>query len=218
MFDITLRPLKDGLFEPLSRSIPLFVTPLQVTGVAFICGLTACLSVCMDHNIIGFALWVANRALDCLDGALARHRKQQSDLGGFLDLLGDFTVYALVPIACAWRNNRVGDGKGETDMIVISLLEAAFWINNFVLFYIAAHIEGKKGRGMQSETEEKELTSVAMRPALIEGFESGVFFSLMFLMPQHAGILSIIMFAGVVYGTWQRTRWFVVALKHTEKT
>lgn len=73
------------------------------------------------HNILpshhpqlplpSITFWLLNRALDCLDGALARHRNLQSELGGFLDLLGDFIVYALIPI-CVVGGNYVSQRGG----------------------------------------------------------------------------------------------------------
>lgn len=213
MFDITLRPLKDSLFAPLSRSVPAFVTPFHITAAALIAGLIACLFACAGHRVPSLIFWSANRALDCLDGALARHRRQQSDLGGFLDLLGDFTVYALVPIACAagnaWIEEQSPEGPQVRDLLTVALLEAAFWINNFVLLYIAVLVE--KGAGGRIKDE---VTSIAMRPALVEGFESGVFFTLMLAKPSHVGLLSAVMFLGVAYGTGQRVRWLVAAFSN----
>jgi len=205
MLDITLRPLKDNVFAPLSRSVPASITPVHITAAAFVAGLISCLFACAGHRTPSLVFWAANRALDCLDGAVARHRDQQTVLGGFLDLLGDFIVYALVPVACVVGNGWSGE---QTPALVVALLEASFWINNFVLLYIAALVE--KGKD--------ELTSLAMRPALIEGFESAVFFTLMLAVPSLVGVLSAVMFMGVVFGTGQRVRWVVLALSRPEET
>lgn len=206
MLDITLRPLKDGLFTPLSRSIPQRVTPLHITLAAFLCGLVSCVLAWRDNVNGSILFWTLNRSLDCLDGAVARHRNQQSDLGGFLDLLCDFITYALIPIAVAGRNASL-QATRDAEMLLVALLEAAFWINNFVLFYIAAHLEKKDAKG------KTELTSMAMRPALVEGFESGVFFTLMLAMPERLGLIAAVMATGVAIGTGQRVKWFVDALR-----
>ncbi|KAI4273163.1 MAG: hypothetical protein LQ337_004835, partial [Flavoplaca oasis] len=47
------------------------------------------------NTTLPLLFWILNRALDCLDGALARHRGTASELGGFLDLLGDFISPAM---------------------------------------------------------------------------------------------------------------------------
>ena len=119
------------------------------------------------YTVLSLLFWAINRSLDCLDGAVARHRNQQSDLGGFLDLLGDFIVYALIPIAIAFGAGRAGCHGIFADYRVVALLEASFYLNNFVLFYIAALVEKSNAQGLQKQKE--EVTSLAMRPALVEG-------------------------------------------------
>jgi hypothetical protein len=59
--------------------------------------------------------------------------------------------------------------------MALTLLEASFHVNNFVLFYSAAVAANRK---------DIELTSVTMRPALIEGFESGLIFTPMLVWPR----------------------------------
>ena len=162
------------------------------------------------------SLWALNRALDCLDGAVARHRQQTSEIGGFLDLLSDFIVYSLIPIACA-LSPRSSAGRGA--WLAVSLLEAAIHINNFVLFYVAAVVEKKKKNSAmkattgQSEQRQKELTSVAMMPALIEGFESGAIFTAMLCRPQSIGWLSSAMALLVFAGTLQRVAKLIPVLR-----
>jgi phosphatidylglycerophosphate synthase len=215
MFDIALRSSKDQLFDPISHSVPSTFTPLRITALAFCSGLISCALTCTGSRFLALAFWLLNRGLDCLDGAVARHRKQQSELGGFLDLLGDFIVYALIPICCAYRHtSQTTTGWAVTKLLVIALLEAAFFINNFVLFYIAALVEKGTRQGMQRQTQ--EVTSVAMRPALIEGFESAVFFTLMLAMPHLVAPLALLMLLGVVIGTSQRVWWLATALSHSE--
>ena len=105
MFDIQLRPLKDGLFNPCCQFLPAFVVPLHITIAAFVSGILCCHFAQAQQISLSLVFWVLNRALDCLDGALARHRNATSDLGGFLDLLGDFIVYSLLPLDVAWGHD-----------------------------------------------------------------------------------------------------------------
>lgn len=207
MFDIALRSLKDSAFAPLSRAIPLSVAPLHVTGLGFLSGLVACALAASGHASPSVAFWLLNRVLDCLDGALARTRGQQSDLGGFFDLLADFLVYSLIPISCALGRPAP---EAESDLLAIALLEASLHVNNFVLFFTGAILEKEKGRG--SAQTVKELTSIAMRPALVEGLESGIFFTLMLLVPERVCMLSYFMLAGVIVSTGQRVYWLALVL------
>ncbi|KAI4113246.1 MAG: hypothetical protein LQ345_005730 [Seirophora villosa] len=213
MFDITLRPLKDGLFDPCCKYIPAFVTPSQVTGLAFICGLLSCysISVTHDNNKPALVFWTLNRSLDCLDGALARHRGTASDLGGFLDLLGDFIIYSLLPIAIA----QGFEAAASHVWIAVAILEATFHVNNFILFYVAAIAEKLskvEEKGDASKGKTKELTSVMMRPALMEGMESGLLFTAMLVYPSKVQALSWTMAGLVTVGILQRTLWVVKAL------
>lgn len=175
MFDIQLRSLKDGIFRPMCKYVPSVVTPLHITAAAFVVGFFSCYFSTTKNIQISLTLWALNRALDCLDGALARHRGTASDLGGFLDLLGDFIVYSLLPISIAagWDNTA-------SAWKAVAVLEASFHINNFVLFYVAAVAEKRVPKG---GVKAKELTSVMMRPALVEGTESGLIFTAMLAWP-----------------------------------
>ena len=205
MFDIQLRSTKDKVFDPCCHLIPQAVTPHQVTAFAFLAGILSCLLASRNFVSASLILWSLNRALDCIDGALARHRKIASDLGGFLDLLGDFIVYSLLPLAIATG----GDGSSRSWMAVAAL-EATFHVNNFILFYLAAISEKSQRAG---DAKSKELTSVMMRPALIEGAESGLLFTAMLAFPSYLEGLAWLMAGLVSIGIVQRTIWAVSVLR-----
>ena len=204
MFDIRLRFLKDNVFQPVCKYVPGPVTPLHITTAAFLAGLLSGYHAATKSIRLSLTFWALNRILDCLDGALARHRGTASDLGGFLDLLGDFIVYSFIPIgiAAGW-NNTASAWKA------VAVLEASFHINNFVLFYLAAVAEKKMPKG---GARAKELTSVTMRPALIEGMESGLLFTAMLAWPSMIEWWCCGMAGLVVVGIVQRVAWTVPAL------
>ncbi|KAL9005227.1 MAG: hypothetical protein Q9188_001987 [Gyalolechia gomerana] len=212
MFDISLRPLKDGLFDPFCKHSPTFITPLHITGLAFGFGLLSCYSISLTHanNTLSLLFWALNRSLDCLDGALARHRGTTSDLGGFLDLLGDFIVYSLLPIAIAQASLP---DTGSSLWMSVAVLEATFHVNNFVLFYVAAIAEKSANAEGTGKGKKEELTSVMMRPALIEGMESALIFTAMLVYPSALQALSWTMAGLVMVGIFQRTLWVVEALR-----
>jgi phosphatidylglycerophosphate synthase len=200
MFDIALRRWKDSLADPVARIIPNWISPTQVTGAAFVAGLLACFTAATSvSNALAVSLWAANRFLDSVDGSLARHRKVASDLGGFLDLLSDFIIYSILPIAIAYGQDK---GLYYIDWVSIATLEATFHVNNFILFYSA----------VVAEKDDQELTSVTMRPALIEGFESGLLFTAMLIWPHYINTWARIMSVGVVIGILQRTLAVVTVL------
>ena len=208
MLDLQLRPLKDRLFDPLCAFIPPSVKPLHITALAFICGLLACTCAVNGLIVPSLLLWILNRALDCLDGALARYRKTDSQLGGFLDLLCDFIVYASLPIALAG-----GQNGAEGAYRAVSILEETVFINNFILFYVAAVAEKQTSTETKDQVKTKQLTSLVMRPALIEGTESAVLFTAMLAFPSQIESLSLVMAGLVIIGIVQRTYWTVQVLK-----
>ncbi|CAG5152825.1 uncharacterized protein ALTATR162_LOCUS2927 [Alternaria atra] len=211
MLDIQLRPIKDTLFDSVTPLVPRALSPLGITILAFVSGALSCLYAASNNNLMSTTFWALNRTLDCLDGAVARKRNQSSDLGGFFDLLGDFIVYSAIPICCALAHNE--DRSAKSIWLSVAILEASFHVNNFVLFYIGAILEKRKGSGKGDNMSRiKELTSVAMRPALIEGTESAAFFTAMLIYPSYLQQLSWTMALLVCLGIAQRTKWLVEAL------
>jgi phosphatidylglycerophosphate synthase len=204
MFDITLRGWKDGLVDPISRGVPRSITPGQITLAAFVCGTMSCLlATTPGYGNAALIFWLLNRFLDCLDGSLARATNSATQLGGFLDLLSDFIIYSLLPIAIARGQSQFI----PIDWTALALLEASFHVNNFVLFYIAAVAADKK---------DGELTSVTMKPGLIEGFESGTLFTMMLIWPARISIWSWLMAVGVAFGTAQRVWTLIPVLKRLD--
>ncbi|CAL8583565.1 hypothetical protein XPA_009186 [Xanthoria parietina] len=218
MFDLPLRALKDHLFTPLCPHIPPSLKPIHITLLAFTSGLLSTFLISLSHTNYPLALlfWALNRGLDCLDGTLARHRGAVSDLGGFLDLWCDFIVYSILPIAVA--AGAEAGAAGARVWMAVAVLEACFHVNNFVLFYVAALVEkaGKEeGEGAKRERGKRrreELTSVSMRPALVEGLESALLFTAMLAYPSAIEGLSWTMAALVAVGIGQRTVWVIKAL------
>ncbi len=149
--------------------------------------------------LLGFFLWVLNRILDGLDGAVARLRGTPSDLGGFFDLVADFLVYAAIPVAFALR-----PGAPLELVRAAVILLAAFYVNGASWMVPAAILE-KRGAGTGPRGEH---TSISVPEGLISGGETVVFYSLFFLMPTRlvtlfqllAGLTTITIIQRVVWG------------------
>jgi phosphatidylglycerophosphate synthase len=101
VLDARLRRLID---PPLDRlSAPLVARGISanaVTVAGFAIGLCAAVAIAGRAYLLGLALLLLNRLCDGLDGAVAR-RRGLTDLGGFLDIVLDFLIYAAVPFAFA---------------------------------------------------------------------------------------------------------------------
>ena len=76
------------------------LSPNQVTVGGFVLGVGAIAAVAAGWYLIGLILLLGNRVADGVDGALAR-RVGLTDLGGYLDIVLDFIVYAGVGFAFA---------------------------------------------------------------------------------------------------------------------
>ena len=214
---LKVQSLSDDIVKPLCDLVPSFISPLHLTCLAFVCGLISCWHISHEHNFQALIFWAFNRVLGGLDGAVARRRGKDSELGAFLDLLGSFCVYSTIPISCGLAVSAIDDLKqpfanlapSDSPWLSIATLEATFHIHNFVLFYASATIEKHKQAGKNLT---KELANVAMRPALVESFESGVIFTLMLAWPRRIEALCWAMVLLMAVGTMHRVQWLVSAL------
>ncbi len=200
MLDISLRALKDRVLQPFARLLR-GVHPHIITLIGFGFGLSGALLTARGFYWWGLAFWVLNRVLDGLDGAVARVSHNQSDLGGYLDIMLDFVIYALVPIAV------VVSAPSTTRYFFLALLLASFYVNAASWMYLSAILE-KRYRGV---AERGELTTVSMPTGLIGGTETFIFYCLFIALPQHAEWLFVIMGTLVIVTILQRMWW---AIRH----
>jgi phosphatidylserine synthase len=159
-----------------------------------------------------------NRLLDSLDGSLARLRGSALEMGGFLDLLCDFIIYSLIPPAVACGEDRYRSsavGLSPVDWRSVAFLEGTFHINNFVLFYVAAIAAKVQFEG--GEQKSTDLTSLIMKPALVEGFESAVAFTLMLTFPSKIESLAWGMSCAVLIGIVQRLSYIIPVLRQVDR-
>src|SRR6056297_319144 len=105
MFDILLRPLKDKLLDPVARGLGRVFSPNTVTLISLLIGAASAVAVFYGSLGIGLILWILNRMSDGLDGAVARVTDKSSDLGGYIDIMADFIIYAALPIAFALHSS-----------------------------------------------------------------------------------------------------------------
>lgn len=197
-FDEELRHLKEWAFKLVVGVFSPLFTPTQYTLIGFVFGLCCVYACSTGHVLLASTLWWINRFFDGLDGVVARYTKQQSDLGGYVDIVCDFTVYALVPIGVV---HSVWTTHGDSSVwYALSLMEASFFVNAASLLMLGSLLDKLRS---QEETK-KRFTSVEMPRGLIEGFETMVFFQLFIAMPHRCTELMALFAAGV---------WLTVALR-----
>ena len=197
MFDPVLRPIKDKILGPLARALP-GVPPGAITALALLVGLGAAGAAWRGAFVVGLVLWLANRVLDGLDGAVARIHGKSSDLGGYFDLVADFVVYGAIPVALALRPGA----PPELTQAAVLLL-AVFYVNTAAWMVPSALLEK---RGYRAETRENP-TSVSIPEGAISGGETVLFFSLFFLLPSHQVTLFLLMTALTAITVLQRLVW-----------
>src|SRR5262245_4176590 len=101
MLDRAARRLIDPVLDQLAVAAQeRRLTPDQITIGGFVCGVASIAAIALQSYELGLALLLLNRLADGVDGCLAR-RTGATDLGGYLDIVLDFIVYAGLAFACA---------------------------------------------------------------------------------------------------------------------
>ena len=203
MLDGYLRGIKDRLAEPLAQKMS-NISPNLLSLVGFIIGLGSAFLVYIGQNAGALILWLLNRGMDGLDGEVARAHNKQDDFGGYLDILSDFVIYAVLPIAL------VLGAPTEVRMLALIVMLAVFYINATSLLYLAAILE-KRGA-----TDAEKKTTIVMPAGLIGGFESIVFYCLFIVLPARVTMLFILFTVLVLFTILQRLVWAQRTLRQVQ--
>ena len=195
MRDAALRAKKDEYMVPLAQSFFATVHPNVVSLMAMGVGLLAAAAVIQERYWLGLLLWLLNRILDGLDGVIARVHGKQSDFGGYLDLLFDFVIYLVIPIAFLSAAPTVFNLWAGIALISVYVLNIISWT------VLGALLEK---RHMQSPSR---LTSMEMPTGLIEGAETIAVYTLFFFFPAYIGYIFFIFAALVLVTAGQRVLW-----------
>ena len=157
------------------------LSPGAVTAIGLLVGIGACVAAALGAWALALVLWLLNRTLDGLDGAIAR-RRGPTDLGGMLDFVADFVVYGgfVVGVAIAVPDARVA----------CTALLAAYLLNNVALLSFASLVEKRR-------LEYGDERSLRFTPALTEGTETILAYVAFCLFPSHADVVAWV-FCGLV--------------------
>lgn len=166
------------------------VPPLVLTGTGLFAGLGACAAVTQHAWTTALVLWLVNRLFDGLDGPTAR-RRGPTDLGAFLDIVADFTVYAafVVAVAIAVPGARVA---------CLALL-TAYYLSGTAFLALSSLLER---RGCPDVTADRR--SLRFVGGLAEGTETVVVYVLFCLLPHHAALIAWLFTAAVAVTVVQR--------------
>jgi phosphatidylglycerophosphate synthase len=179
MLDAAMRRLVDPPLDRLARVVAALGVPANaITLVGFAVGLAAVPLLAVESYAGALVAIGLNRLADGLDGAVAR-RGAPSDLGGYLDIVGDFIFYAAVPFGFALARPE-------------NALPAAFLILSFVgtgsSFLAYAIMAAKRGLADAAPTRR----SLHYLGGLTEGTETIIAFALFCLLPTAFPILAYV--------------------------
>jgi phosphatidylglycerophosphate synthase len=203
MVDKILRVPKEQTLMPLALKLPRSCHPTLLTLGALGVGIGAGLAIWQQAYTVGLALWLLNRVLDGLDGTVARIHGKQSDFGGYLDMVLDTLVYAIIPAALVLAQPSTAAWFG------LVLLLSSFYINGASWMYLAALLEKRR----YGASAQGELTTITMPGGIIEGTETVIFYTLFLLFPGALVPLFWTMSLLVVVTVAQRLVW---ALRHLQ--
>lgn len=175
------------------------VPPLALTATGWIIGLAAIVSAGTGHWTWALVLWLTNRVLDGLDGALAR-RGRATDLGGFLDIVADFSIYVGFVVA-------VGIERPEARVACLALV-AAYYVSGTAFLALSSILERRGGD--QQVADGRSLLFVG---GLAEGTETVIAYAAFCLMPQYAEQIAWIFAAAVAVTALQRVALGVLSLR-----
>lgn len=146
-------------------------------------GLAASLAIGLRLDALALGLFLFNRLLDGLDGAVAKATRR-TDRGGFLDIVFDFVIYGAVPLAFALR-------EPASSAVPAAALLFSFYVNGASFLAFAA-VAAKRGLGGGT----RGIKSIHYTAGFMEGTETILFFALMIAMPPWFPILAYA-FAGL---------------------
>lgn len=160
------------------------VRPMWLTVGGLGIGFGAVVAAGMAMWRLALGLWLLNRLVDGLDGAVARATSTTSALGGFADVVADFVMYGAFVVGCA---------VGQPDARLAALVLLTTYYANGAAFLA---LEGLAAR-LELDLEAEDGRSFAFVRSLTEGFETVVAHGLFVLLP---GVMSVLMwvFAAMV--------------------
>ncbi len=193
MFDRQVRRLLTPALDAVgARLVAAGVRPMAITGAGWVAGVGACVAAGLGQWIPALVLWLVNRLFDGLDGPVAR-RLGPTDLGGFLDIVADFSIYAgfVLAVAIAVPDARVA---------ALALL-TAYYVSGTAFLALSSLLERRSRFRPDEPGDGRSLRFVG---GLAEGAETVVVYVLFCLFPAQAALIAWIFTAAVAITAAQR--------------
>lgn len=171
-----VRPLNESAAARLAAQ---GLTADQATLAGFGFGMIAAIMIASGFTTAAILPLLVNRALDGVDGALAR-LSGTTERGAFLDISLDFVFYAAIPLAFAAL-------APEENAMAAAVLLAAFVVTgtSFLAFAVMAEKRGLKSNAYPAK-------SFYYLGGLTEGTETILCFLAMCWWPQHFAAIAYV--------------------------
>jgi len=205
MLDKFITPVIKPLLVPIVMVIhKRGISADQLTFYGFIIGLLAVPLLAFQLWYCALAAIVVNRILDGLDGALARHAKQSSSAGGFLDISLDFLFYAAIPLGFIFANP-------EQNAVAGAILLTCFigTGSSFLAFAIAAE-------KLNIDKLQFKYKSFYYLNGLTEGTETIALFIAFCIWPDNFAILALLFSCACIITVFTRIHGGYHTLKQYE--
>ena len=178
------------------------VSPDRLTLLGLATGLASAGAAAGQLWWWALGLWWFSRAMDGLDGPLARRRRAAaqptqrspgSEAGGFLDITADFAVYGATVVGVAiGATHQYG-----ADWLPFLLVLLAYYLNG-TAFLAFSSIAERTGR------QREDGRSLSFLGGLAEGTETIAVHSLWLVLPAQAGVVAAVWAAVVGVSAVQR--------------
>ena len=183
MFDHQIQKFTQKPLAVIAKTFIKVIKPNDMTILGFIFGILMCVLVFFQFYLPALILLILNRLCDGLDGTMAR-LTNPTPLGGYLDIVFDFTIYSGFVLAFGLSNNNY---------TIISMVLLFLYIGTGTTFLARAAIQTQLDKIPESSDSKKELPkSFYYSSGLIEGTETTIFMILCLLLPNFYIFISII--------------------------
>ena len=177
MLDVSLRRLLEAPLGRVARALDVrWITPDGLTLAGLGLGILSGAAAAVQLWPLALVLWLLSRALDGVDGALARARSSRaptaSEAGGFLDIVADFISYGASVLGVA-IGATAGFGAPWWPFLGVFF---AYYING-TAFLAFSSVAERTGRQL------KDGRSLSFIGRIAEGGETIVVHSLWLLVP-----------------------------------
>ncbi len=183
MFDHQIQKFTQKPLIVIAKIFLKIIKPNHMTILGFIFGLFMCILVFFQFYITALILLILNRFCDGLDGTMAR-LTTPTPLGGYLDIVFDFTIYSGFVLAF---------GLSNSNYTIISMVLLFLYIGTGTTFLAQAVLQTQSDKIPHGTELNQELPkSFYYSSGLIEGTETIIFMILCLLLPNLYIFISII--------------------------